>query len=153
MARRHKASALVFSSRVPWPRQDSARITHSQASRLSGGLLWLRNCSAAYSSGSIAATTRSVISSCTAKIVDEVSVVTLGPHMVPGLGFDQLCSDADAGAGFAYAAFEHIAHAELASDLLHVDRATLVGEGAVAGDDEKPPHLRQRGDDLLDHAV
>jgi len=70
--------------------------------------------------------------------------------MVPGLGFDQLCSDADATAGFAYAAFEHIAHAELASDLLHVDRATLVGEGAVAGDDEKPPHLRQRGDDLLD---
>jgi len=38
---------------------------------------------------------------------------------------------------FAHAAFEHITHAELASDQLHIDCAALVGKGAVARDDKK----------------
>ena len=46
IARRHKASASILSSRVPWPMQDSARITHSQASRLCGGLRAARALSA-----------------------------------------------------------------------------------------------------------
>jgi hypothetical protein len=36
-----------------------------------------------------------------------------------------LRGDADPIAGFAQAAFEHIAHAKLAPDLLHVDCAAL----------------------------
>src|SRR5208282_2751657 len=48
---------------------------------------------------------------------------------------------------------EHIADAEFAADLLHLDYLALVGEGRIAGDDEEPPDARQRGDDLLDHAV
>jgi hypothetical protein len=34
---------------------------------------------------------------------------------------------------FPQATFEHIADPQLAPDLLHVDRAVLVGEGGVAG--------------------
>ena len=53
----------------------------------------------------------------------------------------------------AHAAFQDVAHAELAPDLLHVHGAALVGEARVAGDHEQPAHPRQRGDDLLDHPV
>ena len=61
--------------------------------------------------------------------VGEVAVVALGPDVVAGCGFDQLRGDADAVAGFAHAAFEHIAHAKLAANLLHIDGLALVGEG------------------------
>ena len=60
--------------------------------------------------------------------VDEVTVVALGPDVLPGFGLDQLSGDADAVAGFPQAAFEHITHTELAPDLLHIDRPTFVGE-------------------------
>ena len=43
--------------------------------------------------------------------------------MLAGLGLDQLRGDADSVPGFAQAAFEHIAHAELMPDLFHIDRA------------------------------
>ena len=56
-------------------------------------------------------------------------------------------------AGLAHAAFEHVAHAELAADLLHVNRPALVGEARIARDDEQPAHARQGGDDVVHHAV
>jgi hypothetical protein len=56
--------------------------------------------------------------------------------VLAALSFDQLRSDADAVAGFAQAAFEHIADAELTPDLLHINRAALVSEGGVARDHE-----------------
>ena len=52
-------------------------------------------------------------------------VGALSPDMLPGLGLDQLRADADAAAGPAHAAFEHIAYAELSADLFHIDRAPL----------------------------
>src|SRR6476659_7796089 len=58
----------------------------------------------------------------------ECAVVTVRPDMVTGGGVDQLCSDTHATAGLTQAAFEHIAHAELAADLPHVNRFALVGE-------------------------
>ena len=61
--------------------------------------------------------------------------------------------DAQPAAGLAQAAFEDVAHAQFAAGLLHVDRAALVGEGRVAGDDEQPFDPRQAGDDVLDDAV
>ncbi len=73
--------------------------------------------------------------------------------MVAGRAIDELRSDANAVAGFADAAFEDVAHAELAGDLLYIDGAALVGEAAVARDDEEPADSRQRRDDLLDHPV
>jgi hypothetical protein len=70
------------------------------------------------------------------KNVSEIAVVPLGPDMIAGLGLDQLRGDADAICGPSHAAFEDIAHAELAPDLLHVYRSALVREGGVTRDDE-----------------
>src|SRR5271165_1900610 len=63
------------------------------------------------------------------------------------------CGDADPVAALAHRAFEHVAHAELAPDLFHIDGLALVSEARIAGDDEEPADAAQRGDDLLDHAV
>jgi len=53
--------------------------------------------------------------------------------MRAGLGFDQMGSDAHPVAGFAHAAFEHIAHPEFPPDLLYVDRLALVPRDVDAG--------------------
>ena len=66
---------------------------------------------------------------------------------------DQLGGDAHAVAGFAHRALEDVANAKLAADLLHADRLALERETRIAGDDEEPTDARERGDDLLDHAV
>jgi hypothetical protein len=87
------------------------------------------------------------------KDVGEIAVVALGPDVLASLGLDQLRSDADAIAGLAYAAFEHIAHTELAPNLLHIDRAALVSEAGVARDDEQRGIAGQRGDDVLGDPV
>lgn len=55
--------------------------------------------------------------------------------------------EAIAGADLAHAALEHVAHAQLAADLLDVDSAALVGEARIAGDDDQPTDPRQPGDD------
>ncbi len=81
------------------------------------------------------------------------TVEAVGPEMRAGLRLDQLGGDPHPIAALPHAAFEHIAHAEVAADLLHIDRLTLVGKGRVAGDDEQPADAREGGDDLLDHAV
>src|SRR5215472_18348922 len=53
----------------------------------------------------------------------------------------------------AHAAFENIAHTELASDLADVDGAALVGKTRIARDHKEPLDARQAGDDFLDHPV
>jgi hypothetical protein len=53
----------------------------------------------------------------------------------------------------AQAAFEHIAHAELAPDLLHIDVPALVGEAGIASDDKQRGISGERGDDVLGDAV
>ena len=60
--------------------------------------------------------------------VVERAFEAIGPEMRPGCRVDQLPGDADAVGGLADAAFQHIAHAQLAADLLHVHGAALVGE-------------------------
>src|SRR4029077_6836288 len=47
---------------------------------------------------------------------------------------DELAGNADAVARLAHTTFQHVAHAEVATDLLHIDRLALVGEGRVACD-------------------
>src|SRR5262249_39768632 len=66
---------------------------------------------------------------------------------------DQLSGDAYTTAGFAHRAFEHIADAQFAADLLHIDGLAFVREARVAGDNEEPADAGECGDDLLDHAV
>ena len=79
-----------------------------------------------------------------------VAVEAVGPEMRAGRRIDELAGDPHPLARLAHAAFEHVAHAQLAPDLLHVDRPALVGEAGVARDHEQPAHARERGDDLLD---
>ena len=85
--------------------------------------------------------------------VVERAIIALGPDMRAARRRDQLRGDPHAVAGLAQAAFEDIAHAELAADLLQVDGPALVSEGRVAGDDMEPLKPRQAGDDVLDDAV
>ncbi len=85
--------------------------------------------------------------------VVECAFETFRPKMRPGRGVDQLPGDTHAVRRLAHAAFQHVTHAEFAADLLHVDGAALVGEARVAGDDEQPAIMRQRGDDVLHHAI
>src|SRR5207237_242006 len=42
---------------------------------------------------------------------------------------------------------------ELGPDPLHIDGLSFVREARIAGDDKEPTNARQRGNDLLDHAV
>src|SRR5712664_2145202 len=53
----------------------------------------------------------------------------------------------------AHAAFEQIAHPELATDLLHIHSPALVDEARIAGDDKQPAHSRNCRDDIFDYAV
>src|SRR6516162_2960076 len=73
--------------------------------------------------------------------------------MRPGFGIDQLPGNADPVAALAHRAFKDIAHAEFATDLLHIDSLSFVREGRIAGDDKEPADARERGDNFLDHAV
>jgi len=73
--------------------------------------------------------------------------------MRPANSVDQLAGNAHALAAFAHRALEHIADAELAADLLHIDGLPLVGEARIAGDDKQPADAGERRDDLLDHPV
>src|SRR5262249_34467322 len=63
-------------------------------------------------------------------------VEALGPNVIASFSVDQLRVDANTIAAALHAAFEDVAHVELASDLLHVRGLALVGECRVACDDE-----------------
>src|SRR6185437_7671135 len=81
------------------------------------------------------------------------AVIMFGPEMTTGYCIDELCADAQLLAGPAYAAFENVTHAKLSRDLFHIDRAILVNERRVAGDDEQPADTRQPGDQVFGHTV
>src|SRR6185437_6914662 len=83
----------------------------------------------------------------------QLAVETVGPNMRAGLGVDELGVEAHAVTGFAYAAFERVAHAELAADCLHVRRLALVGECGVARDHEGARYARQFGSEILGQAI
>ena len=73
--------------------------------------------------------------------------------MAAGRCIDELSGNAHAVRRLADAAFQHVAHAQFAADLLHIDRPALVGEARIARDDEQPADARQGRDDVLDDAV
>ena len=75
--------------------------------------------------------------------VRQVAIEAVRPEMRAGRGIDELAGDAHPAARLAHAAFEHVADAELAPDLLHVHRPALVGEARIARDDEQPAHARR----------
>jgi len=73
--------------------------------------------------------------------------------MVPGLGIDRLGGDSHPIGGAADAAFDHIAHTELARDLADFDGGTLVGEGGAARDHKERAVAREIGDDVLGNSL
>ena len=83
----------------------------------------------------------------------ELPVVALCPAMGSSHSVDELGIDAHTVTTPANAAFQHIAHAQFAPDLPHVDRLALVLEARVSGDDEQLREPRQLGDDVIGHAV
>src|SRR6185295_5249714 len=87
------------------------------------------------------------------KYLFQGAVESVDPEVCAGRRINELSCDADLAGRSAYAALQDIAHAQLASDLLHVYRPALVGEARVASDHEQPAHARQRHDDLFHHAV
>src|SRR5215207_1089849 len=82
-----------------------------------------------------------------------LAVETINPQVGTGRGIDELARNAHAVARLTYAAFENVAHPELASHLFYVDGPALVGEARIAGDHEQLPETRQRGDDLFHYTV
>ena len=87
------------------------------------------------------------------KDVLERAINAIGPDVRAAGRIDQLHGDAQAVSRLLHAAFQHVAHAELATDLLHVDCLSLVDEGRVACDDEEGTDTRQGRSDRFDHAV
>ena len=73
----------------------------------------------------------------------EPAIVTFGPQMSTSFGIDELGTDPHAVSCPADASLQHIAHAQLAADALHVHRLSLVGEARIARDDEQPLDARQ----------
>ena len=66
------------------------------------------------------------------KDILEVSIVALGPDVVPRTRLDQLCCNSHVVAGPADAAFEHVANTELIADFPDVSWLSFVCEGGMA---------------------
>ena len=71
--------------------------------------------------------------------IGEIAVVAFRPYVGAVDRVDELGNDADPITGSLYAAFEHVSDPLLLGHLLHRDGLALVGEGGVAGDDQKSP--------------
>src|SRR3974377_1009193 len=67
--------------------------------------------------------------------VGEIAIETVRPNVRTVGSVDKLAGNAPAIAGLAHASFQHVAHAELAADLLHIDGLTLIGKTRVSRDD------------------
>jgi len=71
---------------------------------------------------------------------------------MPARGVDELNIDAHAAVAALHAAFEHVADIEFASDLRNVVGLALVGEGGIAGDDERAGEPGEVGGEALGHS-
>src|SRR5260370_21237026 len=85
--------------------------------------------------------------------VGQIAVVAVGPDVIPRFSLDEVGSNADPIGGLAHAAFEHITHAELSADLLHIDRLAFIGKRRVPGDDEQRGIMRKSGDDVFGYTI
>jgi hypothetical protein len=72
----------------------------------------------------------------------KLTIDSVRPKMRPGGSIDELSRDPYSVCCFANASFQPIAYPKLAPNLLHVDRAPLVGEAGVPSDDEQRLEVR-----------
>src|SRR5215471_2291224 len=85
--------------------------------------------------------------------VVETAIKSICPKMYATSSLDELPRDAHSVCNPANASFQHIAHPEFSSHLLHVDGAPFVCEAGMAGDHEQRFEPRERRRDLLNHSV
>src|SRR5262249_35677355 len=71
------------------------------------------------------------------KDIGQFAVVAIRPQMMASRCLDELCGDTNAIASAPHAAFEHVAHTELATHFADVHTRALVGERAAARNDKK----------------
>src|ERR1700719_3068212 len=83
----------------------------------------------------------------------ELPLEALGPDGVPCRGFHKLCGDADAVAGAADGAFEHVGGAELLAYLLRGNRLVAESEHLRTREYLELRDLRNLGDDVFRDAV
>jgi hypothetical protein len=81
--------------------------------------------------------------------IDAVGVELIGPEMRAGLRVDELSTHPHAIATQLLASLQHIAHAEIAAHLLHIDGLSLVGEGGASGDHKAAADPGETGGQLL----
>ena len=80
-------------------------------------------------------------------------VITLGPDVTAGGGFDELGGHANPLANRLDAAFEHVSDAKIAADVSHVRGLALVNFSRIPGDDKQIFGVRQVCDDVLGNPV
>jgi hypothetical protein len=85
--------------------------------------------------------------------IGDLPIKTVGPEMPAGFSVNELRIHAHALSRLADAPFEHIAHAELAPDPLHVYWLALESEGGVARDHERLRQPRQLGGQIFCQAI
>ena len=78
-----------------------------------------------------------------------VGIEPVAPKMAAGLAIDQLRVDLNLFAHSANAAFKDVAYAKLTTDLLHIDRLALVGEGGAARDDKTVGNAAEIGRQIV----
>ena len=72
----------------------------------------------------------------------QLAIVMFRPHVVAGLGIDELCCNSHPVAGPAHAALDDVAHTEFISDFSNIWRLSLICESRISGDDGKRPPKR-----------
>ena len=85
--------------------------------------------------------------------IGEAAIVAFRPNVTAGDDIVELRRNPHPVAVAAHAALDHVADAEFLGDLLHVNGLAFVGERRVPRDHVEPAQLRQRGGDVLAHAV
>src|SRR5262245_38766381 len=88
-----------------------------------------------------------------AEDVAKSTIVALGPVVPTSRRIHELRANAKPISGAAHATFQHITHAELARDLLHINRAVLVDKGGIAGNDEQPADAGEAGGQVLGDSI
>src|SRR6185295_18453962 len=80
-------------------------------------------------------------------------IVALCPEVLTSDCVDELRVDANGVTLAPDTSLQHVAHAKLLGDLLHLHGFAFVGPTGVAPDDQDSGELREIGDDVVRHAI
>ena len=80
-------------------------------------------------------------------------LIPVGPDVAACFGLDKLTCDPETLTSLSHTPLQDVAHAEVAPDLLCISGPPFEGEAGTPSDDEEPPNLGERRDDLVGDAV